>query len=123
MAVVHQWRASFNSEDFKTGNSLCADEVVVIDDFAPHVRQGPAACSRWYKDFEAFAAKATITRANIVVEKATHLEFESGYAYLVAPGTLSFSRSGKPVTEAGVITMSLHKKPAGTITGWAWAHQ
>jgi len=103
MAVVHQWSASFNSGDLTTVTSICAADAIVLDDFPPHVWLGPAACSRWFKDFQAYAAKANITDANIALGKASHVEFDSGYAYLVAPVTLSFTRSGKLVTETGVI--------------------
>jgi ketosteroid isomerase-like protein len=124
MAIAHHWSASFGSGDSKAINSICAADAVVIDDFPPHVWQGSSACARWYKDFETFAAKANTTDAKIVVEKATHLEIAPGYAYLVAPVTLSFNRSGKPVTETGVLAMSLHKGESGwLITGFAWADQ
>jgi ketosteroid isomerase-like protein len=123
-SVLHQWSASFNSGDSKTVNSTCAANAIVLDDFPPHVWQGPAACSRWFKDFQAYAAKAAITDANIVEGKTAHLEFDSGYAYLVASVTLSFRKSGKPVTATGVITMALHKGGAGwLITGFARADQ
>jgi hypothetical protein len=101
MAVVHQWRASFNSGDFKTGNSPCADEAVVIDDFAPHVWQGPAACSRWYKDFEAFTAKASITRANIVVQRpltsSSSQAMPTSLRQARCPSAEVVSRSPRPV--------------------------
>jgi ketosteroid isomerase-like protein len=124
VAVVHQWSASFNSSDSKTLDLLCAADAVVLDDFPPHVWQGSTACGRWYKDFDSYAAKAAITNANIVAGKVTHLDFASGFAYLVAPVTLSFKRSGKPVTETGVLMMSLRKGSSGwRITGFSWADQ
>lgn len=49
---------------------------------------------------------------------------DGGYAYVVTPVTLAFSKSGKPIKEAAVVTLTLKKAEAGwRITGWAWAEQ
>jgi len=124
MAVVHKWVDSFNKGDGKTGPSYCADGALIIDDFAPHVWQGSGACASWYKDYEAFAAKAQITAPSVALGKTRHLDIDSGYAYLVTPTTLTFTQAGKPVTNKAIITMSLKKGSSGwQITGWAWADQ
>jgi ketosteroid isomerase-like protein len=124
MAVVHNWVDAFNKGDGKTGASYCADGALIIDDFAPHVWQGPGACATWYKDYEAFAAKAQIADPSVALGKARHFDIDSGYAYLVAPTTLTFTEAGKPVTDKAIVTMSLKKGNSGwQITGWAWADQ
>jgi ketosteroid isomerase-like protein len=124
MAVVHSWVDAFNKGDGKTGASYCADGALIIDDFAPHVWQGPGACASWFKDYEAFAAKAQITDASVALGKARHFDIDSGYAYLVTPTTLTFTKAGKPVTNKAIVTMSLKKGSSGwQITGWAWADQ
>lgn len=122
MAVVQKWSAVFNAGGFRASNSICADDAVVMDDFPPHTWQGHAACSRWYKDFEAYTAKATITNTKIVVGEARQVDVAAGYAYVVAPVTLTFSKAGKPVTDIGILTMALHKSDGGwQVSGFAWA--
>ena len=124
MAVVHKWADAFNKGDAKTGASYCADGALIIDDFAPHVWQGSGACASWYKDYEAFAAKAQITAASVAIGKTHQLDIDSGYAYLVTPTTLTFTKAGKPVTDHAIVTMTLKKGSSGwQITGWAWADQ
>jgi ketosteroid isomerase-like protein len=124
LAVVHKWVDSFNKGDGKSAASYCADGAVIIDDFAPHVWQGSGACASWYKDYEAFTAKAGITAASVALGKGHHLDVDSGYAYLVTPTTLAYTKGGKPVTDKAIVTMSLKKGSAGwQITGWAWADQ
>ena len=124
MSVVQKWVDSFNKGDGKTGSSYCADGAVIIDDFAPHVWQGSGACASWYKDYEAFAAKAQITAASVALGKATHLDIDSAYAYLVTPTTLTYTKAGKPVTDKAIVTMSLKESSSGwQITSWAWADQ
>jgi ketosteroid isomerase-like protein len=124
MAVVHKWVDAFNKSDGKTGASYCADGTLIIDDFAPHTWQGSGACASWYKDYEAWAAKAEVTASSVTLGKPHHLDIDSGYAYLVAPTTLTYTKAGKPVTDKGLVTMSLKKGSSGwQITGWAWADQ
>jgi hypothetical protein len=89
MAVVHKWVDAFNKGE--SNSSYCVDGALIIDDFAPHVWQGSGACASWYKDFEAFAAKAQITAASVALGKTRHFDIDSGYAYLVAPTTLSYT--------------------------------
>ncbi len=124
MPVVHKWVDSFNKADAKTMPTYCADGAFIIDDFAPHEWQGSGACATWYSDFEAFVAKAQITSPNVALGRVRHLDIDSGYAYLVAPTTLTYSKAGKPVADKGIVTMSLKKGNSGwQITGWAWADQ
>jgi ketosteroid isomerase-like protein len=124
MVVVHKWVDAFNKGDGKTGSSFCADGALIIDDFAPHVWQGSRACASWYKGYEAWAAKAQVTAPSVALGKPRHLDIDSGYAYLVTPTTLTYSKAGKPVTDKGMVTMSLKKGTSGwQITGWAWADQ
>jgi len=54
--------------------------------------------------------------------KARHLDFDAGYAYLVAPVTLAYIKDGKPVDFPGIITMTLQKGASGwRVSGVAWA--
>lgn len=113
MAVVHKWVDSFNKVDGKTGASYCADGALIIDDFAPHVWQGSGACASWYKDYEAFTANERVTAASVALGKTRHFDIDSGYAYLVVPTTLKYTKAGKPVMERGIVTMSLKRAVPG----------
>lgn len=124
LEVVHRWTDAFNRGDFNTDIAPCAEDVVVIDDLQPHVWQGPGACSRWYKAVEAWTAKAAVTKPSIALGKARHLDFDAGYAYLVAPVTLSYIKAAKPVNVRGIITMTLHNGESGwRVSGVAWADE
>jgi ketosteroid isomerase-like protein len=124
IAVVHRWTDAFSRRSFNTDISPCAEDAVVIDDLPPHVWQGPGACSDWFKAFEAWASKGGVTNAVITLGEIRHLDFDGGFAYLVAPVTLSYTKVGKPVNFPGMITMTLRKREAGwRISGVAWADQ
>ena len=124
IAVVHRWMDAFNRGSFNTDIAPCAEDAVVIDDLPPHVWQGPGACSKWFKAFEAWASKAGVTNAVITLGKVRHLDFDGGSAYLVAPVTLSYIKAAKPVNFLGMITITLRNRESGwRISGMAWADQ
>jgi ketosteroid isomerase-like protein len=124
LLIGHEWADTFTRGGFSTGNSPCADDAVIIDDLPPHVWQGSGACSKWYKAFSAWAAKTAVTDASITLGATSRVEVTSGYAYIVTPVTLPFLKGGKPVKDAGVLTMTLRKAGSGwRIAGFAWADQ
>ena len=123
-AVAHRWADAFSQRSFNTDIGPCAEDAVVIDDLPPHVWQGPGACSEWFKAFEAWAAKAGATNAVITLGEIRHLDVDGGFAYLVAPVTLSYIRAGKPVNFPGMITLTLRKRQSDWhVSGVAWADQ
>jgi hypothetical protein len=94
MAVVHKWADAFNKGTVKLAHQLRRRRVDHRR-LAPHVWQGSGACASWYKDYEAFTAKAQITAASVAIGKTHQLDIDSGYAYLVTPTTLTFTKAGK----------------------------
>jgi hypothetical protein len=122
--IAHEWADTFGNGGFSKSNSPCTEDAVVIDDLPPHVWQGPGACSKWYKAFLAWAARADVTHATITLGATSHLEINSGYTYLVAPVSLSFLKGSKPGKDLGIVTMSLRKADTGwRISGLSWADQ
>jgi ketosteroid isomerase-like protein len=124
MEAVHRWTDAFSSGSFNSDIAPCTEDAVVIDDFPPHVWQAPGACTAWFKAFEVWASKATVTNAAITLGTIRHLDFDAGLAYLVAPVTLSYVKAGKPVNFFGTITMTLRNgTPGWRVSGVAWADQ
>jgi ketosteroid isomerase-like protein len=124
MEVAHRWADSFGRRSFDADNAPCADDAVVIDDLPPHVWRGPGACSKWFKAFAAWAAKAAAKDAVLRLGETRHFELDGRFAYLVAPITLSYSKAGKPVDFAGTLALALRKADSGwQVSGAAWADQ
>jgi ketosteroid isomerase-like protein len=124
IAVVHRWTDAFSRRSFNTDIAPCAEDAVVIDDLPPHVWQGPGACSKWFKAFEAWASKARVTNAVITMGEIRHLDLDGGFAYLVAPVTLTYMKAGNPANLLGMITITLRKRESGwRLSGVAWADQ
>jgi ketosteroid isomerase-like protein len=124
LSLVQKWIDSFNKNDAKAVTAVCTKDAIILDDFPPHIWQGPNTCARWFQDFQAFAAKSDITEPAVSLEKAQHVDITSDVAYVVIPTTFTFKKSGKPVKETGIVTLKLHKTSTGwLIAGWAWADQ
>jgi ketosteroid isomerase-like protein len=122
MSVVRHWAAAFNQGDMQSMAATCTDQASIIDDFAPHVWTGAGACTRWASDFQNFVKTSGSSDAAVTLGKPWHIEVTGDLAYVVAPTTYSFKQNGKPVQQAGVVTLALQKGPAGwQMIGWAWA--
>jgi ketosteroid isomerase-like protein len=123
MVTVHQFVDGFNRNDTKTALAACASPASVIDEFPPHVWQGPTACADWANAFAADAKKNGITNGIVTLGTPWHVDVSGDSAYVVVPATYSYQQHGKPIVERGsIFTVALHKTSAGwRITGWAWA--
>ena len=123
MVPVHQFIDGFNKGDTKAALATCADEVSIIDEFAPFEWHGAGACSKWANDFDADTKKNGITDGVVTLGKPRHIDVVGDRAYVVAPADFAFKKKGKPVKETNAtMTLTLHKGAAGwRITGWAWS--
>ena len=121
MKVVHSWIADFNIGDSKSAVSLCADSGAILDDIYPYVWQGDAVCSKWLSAYETFVKQQDVTGEAFTAGKVRHLEILKDDAYLTIPVTENYRLRGRRMTDAALVTMSLHKASSGwRITGWSW---
>jgi ketosteroid isomerase-like protein len=123
MAPVHQFADAFNKGDGKTLAATCADQASIIDDFPPHVWQGPGSCAKWFSAFETDAKKEGITEGKVTLGSPRHVDVTADRAYVVVPADFSYKLKGKVVNETGsMFTLVLQKGAAGwRIVAWAWA--
>jgi ketosteroid isomerase-like protein len=118
LAVLQQW----NDVDPAKNIAACADDASVIDDVPPFEWRGPGACANWAKAYDKFASTGEITDSSGTLGKPKRFIVEGDRAYVVAPGTFSYNRKGKPVKLTEIAAFSLHKTAAGwKITSWSWA--
>jgi hypothetical protein len=122
MGAVDQYVQSYNKGDLNAWNGMCAANIVIIDDFTPHVWQGANACSDWWHGLDAGLKHDGITDGAVTHGKALHLNVSGGYAYVVLPSHFTFKKKGKTTSSPAVWTLTLHKTDGSwKITGWAWA--
>jgi ketosteroid isomerase-like protein len=123
MAPVNQFVDGFNKGDIKMILASSADQMAIIDEFAPYEWHGPGALQKWLDDFDVDAKKNDITDGSVTLGTPRHVDVTGDRAYAVIPADYTFKQHGKVVKETGsIITLSLQKGAAGwKITGWAWA--
>jgi ketosteroid isomerase-like protein len=123
MAPVHQFVDSFNKGDAAKVVAACAPQTAIVDEFPPHVWQGPGACSAWLKDYDLDSQKRVITDGFVKLGKPQHVDVSGDIAYIVVPANYTYREKGKKVTEAGsVLTLTMRKAATGwQITAWTWA--
>ena len=123
MAVVNQFVEGFNKGDVMSTVATCADQTVIIDEFAPHVWQGAGACSSWASDYAVDIKKNGVTDGVVRLLKPLHVDIAGDVAYVVVPADYAYKKDGKPIKETGsLFTVVLKKGSAGwRITGWAWS--
>jgi hypothetical protein len=122
-AAVKKFDDGINKGDSKAALSMCIDQAIVIDDFAPHVWSGGQGCGPWLSALGAYEKTNGITDDNVALGKPWHITVTGDRGYVVVPVKYSYKQNGKPVVESGSVwTIALQKLAAGwRITGWAWA--
>jgi len=124
MATVKAYVGALDKGDTAAGTALCARRAIIIDNFAPHVWQGAAACADWAASFATYSTAAGDTDAVVTTGKPKQLIITGDRGYAVYPAKYAYKEHGKPVMEQALWTFALQKLAAGwRITGWAWAQQ
>lgn len=123
MATVTKFADAFNAGDAKTMVAMCAEETVIIDEFAPYEWHGTGGCAKWGQAYDANAAQNKITGGKVTLAKPLHVDVSGDHAYIVCPVSYEFVQDGKPVAEhESIITVALRRDAgAWRINGWAWA--
>jgi ketosteroid isomerase-like protein len=125
MKPVNQFVEGFNKGDVKSALATCADQVFIIDEFAPYQWSGLGACSAWANDYDADAKKNGVTDGVVTLGEPKHVDVSGDRAYVVVPADYRWKQNGKPMKETGsTLTLTLRKGADGwRITSWAWARQ
>ena len=100
--------------------------VVLVDDLAPYVFQGPAADAilEWRNAYDADSVKNSITDFSMQLLKPRRVEVSGDRAYIVLPAVYSFKQRLKPMQKRGTITATLERlDKKWLIATWSWAGQ
>lgn len=122
IAPVHQFVDGFNKHDPNMSMAACAEQVSIIDDFAPYHWSG--GCSAWVDAYHAWAKQNGVTDAVVTLGNKPYIEVVGDQAYVVVPADFTNKQNGKPMKETGAkLTVVLHKGASGwLITAWTWSH-
>ena len=122
IAPIRQFIDAFNKGDTQTAFATYAKgDLTIIDEFAPHIWNGPRAAQDWASDFNKNAAATGVTDPNVTYGSAYRIEIEGDVAYVVMPTGYSYKLKGVPMAEKAQLVTVLHKD-AGVwkIRSWAW---
>lgn len=123
MAPIRQFIDAFNSADTKAQYAACSSgEVVIIDEFAPHVWVGPRAPQQWAADYDKHARATSVMDGRVTYGAPNRKEVEGDEAYVIVPTVYLYKEHGKPLVEEGSLTITLRQEAdARKITGWTWS--
>ena len=123
MTTVHQYIQAFNKGDVGAMAAACANPTSILDGLAPHVWQGPTACTDWYRDVLAAGEREGASNYLVTLGEPRHVDISGDRAYVVVPATMTFKARDQKVTQSGS-TFTVALRQFGyrwRITAWAWA--
>ena len=119
---IHQFIDGFNTGDVKSAYAAYATgDIVIVDEFAPHLWTGPHAPQQWAADYDKHAQATGVSDGTVKYGAPTRTEVEGDVAYVVVPTTYLYKDHGKAVAEEGQMTFVLHAETGKwKISAWTW---
>jgi ketosteroid isomerase-like protein len=120
--TIKQFIDSFNAGDEKSVYAAYASgDIVIVDEFAPHIWTGPHAPQNWASDYDKHAKATGVSDGSVKYGAPTRTEVEGDTAYVVIPTVYNYQEHGKAVIEEGQMTFVLRsEKDVWKIAAWTW---
>ena len=124
VAAVNRFLDNLDDATLEKAIAVCDSPVSIIDEFPPHLWQGPNACADWYKAYNAYNERNAITDTDAKLGTPLTVDVNEDRAYFVAPFTYTYKQHGKSTKETASFAVALRRTQAGwRITGWAYSKQ
>ena len=123
VAAIHQFADNLDPKTMDKALAACDSPTSIMDEFPPHVWNGPNACADWFKAYNEYNEKHKIVPGDDTIGTPWSVDVAGDRAYVVAPATYAYKRNGKDVKELhAVFTAALRKTGDGwKITAWTWS--
>ena len=121
-AAVTTWIDKFNAGDVNAFKSGHAPNVVIVDEFGPHMWSGANAPQQWLEDYGKDAAANGITGGRLDYAAPVRAQSNGNTAYVVLPTIYRFQQAGKMRSAAGSMTFVMTR--SGTdwkIASWTYS--
>jgi ketosteroid isomerase-like protein len=121
--AVQAYVDAFNAGDPAAMSAAFVTDGSILDGMAPHMWQGPAAVTDWYRDILAESAHVGASGYHVTLGEPTHNDTSGDTAYVVAPAAMTFDLNGASVTQTGSTFTVALRKSAGRwrVAAWAWS--
>ena len=121
-STIGKFIDAFNSGDTKSVDaSYARGDIVIIDEFAPHIWVGPHAPQNWSADYDKHAHATGVSDGSVKYGAPTRTEIEGNVAYVIIPTVYYYKEHGKSIAEEGQMTFVLRvEKDAWKIVAWTW---
>ena len=103
-AAVTTWIDKFNAGDVAAFHAGHAANVVIVDEFAPHLWSGANAPKRWFDDYVKSANAGGISAGHIDYAAPLQATASGSTAYIVLPTIYSYQQGGRKWSAAGTMT-------------------
>lgn len=121
-APIRQFIDTFNKGDVKGAAAThLATGASIIDEFPPHVWQGPTAVETWAADLARNDKAAGISDEAVALGAVTREVVSGDSAYVVVAAIYTFKQKGVAMREPAQMTFALRKAGQGwKISAWTW---
>ena len=114
--------SKFNNGDTKAWLAAQDNNVLIIDDFGPHMWSGPNSAERWLRDYMKESAKRGDSGGHMDYSKPIATDVDASTAYIVMPTTWHFVEKGKKMAGAGSMTFVAKREGTGwKIASWTYS--
>ena len=119
---IHQFIDGFNTGDVKSAYAAYASgDIVIVDEFAPHIWSGPHAPQDWAADYDKHTQATGVSDGLVKYGAPTRTEVEGRVAYVIIPTVYNYKEHARAVTEEGQMTFVLRvEKDSWKIAAWTW---
>ena len=120
---INDFIDGFNQGDTKRGfGAYAPGNVVIVDEFAPHIWTGPQAAQNWAADYGTHAKTDGITDGSVSHQAPTRVQMSGDLAYVLVPAEYTYKEKGKPQAETAQFTFVLKMVDgAWKIAAWNYA--
>ena len=121
-APIHQFIDGFNTSDVKSAYAAyTTGDIVIVDEFAPHLWTGPQAPPQWAADYGKHAQATGVSDGTVKYGAPTRIELDGDLAYVIVPTTYLYKEHSRPRAEEGQMTFVLQAEVGNwRIRAWTW---
>lgn len=122
-APVRQFIDGFNTGNVQSAFAAYATgSITIVDEFAPHIWNGPDAAHQWADAYDKHAQATGVTDGKVTYGRPTRTEMDGDLAYVIMPTVYVYREHGQALREEGQMTVVLNREAGGwKIRSWTWS--